>query len=314
MTTVGSLFSGMGGIDLGFMQSGFDVSWSVELDRSACDTLNFNFNHKIYQEDVRKISNLSYVDVVTSGFPCQPYSITGKRQGFSDPRSNLFFETIRLIQQVKPKMFLLENVSGLLTLEDGSIFKTMLDKIESIDYKYLYVCLNSKDYSNIPQNRNRLYVVGYKLDLIDKLDYNDVFPQKIKLTNTIQDILEPSFIQQNSKYYYTKSSMHHSVLYNNIQEKNTIYQYRRSYVRKNMNGLCPTLTGNMGTGGNNVPLVLDEFGIRKITPKECLRFQGFPENFKFPNNISNTQCYKQIGNSVTVPVLKNIADKLLKLL
>ena len=127
---------------------------------------------------------------------------------------------------------------------------------------------------------------------------------------SISSLLENSV---NDKYYYTDKSSTWNLIKNSVIKKDTIYQYRRVYVRENKSNECPTLTANMGTGGHNVPLILDDKGIRKLTPRECFNFQGFPESYKLPN-ISDCNLYKLVGNAVSVPVVELIANRLIKLL
>jgi DNA (cytosine-5)-methyltransferase 1 len=137
-------------------------------------------------------------------------------------------------------------------------------------------------------------------------------PSKNKLTTKIKDICFDE--RQDKKYYYDDNVRYADMLKSAVKKKNTIYQLRRIYVRENKNELCPTLTANMGTGGHNVPLIKDSYGIRKLTPRECLRFQGFSDDFTLPENMANSHIYKQAGNSVSVPVIEKIADNIKKIL
>jgi DNA (cytosine-5)-methyltransferase 1 len=159
------------------------------------------------------------------------------------------------------------------------------------------------EYGNLPQNRERVYIVGF----LDKIAFNKfTFPSKIPLTKTIHDCLEECEVDD--KYYYNDKPMYEKIK-NEITKKDTVYQWRRQYVRENKNSVCPTLTANMGTGGHNVPLVLNGKGIRKLTPRECANFQGFPKDYKFPN-LADAHLYKQFGNSVSIPVIERIAQNM----
>jgi DNA (cytosine-5)-methyltransferase 1 len=158
------------------------------------------------------------------------------------------------------------------------------------------------EYGNIPQNRERIYIIGF---LNKKNLKNFQFPEKLDLTKSIHDCLENNI---DDKYYYNNKPLYEKIK-NDIVDRNTIYQYRRVYIRQNKKNVCPTLTANMGMGGHNVPIILDNKGIRKLTPKECSNFQGFPKQYQFPN-IADSQLYKQIGNSVTIPVISRIAEKI----
>lgn len=325
--TVGSLFSGIGGICIGFNQAGFKPTWANELDKHACLTYKKNFKHKLIEGDIHDITDpkkeLGYVDVITSGFPCQAFSVAGYRLGFKDPRGNLFFETARIINELKPKAFLLENVKNLVGHDEGRTFKEIERTIrKDLGYSFIPFILNSKEYGNVPQTRERIYVVGFKGESdIDRNNNIELFninkkesktctanfeiPKPINRTKTIHDILNKK--KQDEKYYYREDHKYFPELKKTMKKKDTVYQWRRVYVRENKTNVCPTLTANMGTGGHNVPLIIDDFGLRKLTPKECLEFQGFPPKFNFPDEMALSHCYKQAGNSVVVPVIKRIA-------
>jgi DNA (cytosine-5)-methyltransferase 1 len=324
--TIGSLFSGIGGICYGFQKAGFELKWANEIDNKACITYMHNFSHKLVEGDIHAITDplqsLGYVDVVTAGFPCQAFSVAGNRLGFKDPRGNLFFETARIIDEIKPKAFLLENVKNLVNHDNGKTFKTIRNTvINELNYSFIPFVLNSKEYGNIPQTRERIYMVGFKdeshvshdellLSISNTVHGSAtsrfIVPDQIPLTTKITDLLDSG--EQDEKYYYRENHIYFDKLSATITKRDTVYQWRRIYVRENKSNVCPTLTANMGTGGHNVPLILDDFGIRKLTPPECARFQGFPEQFELPDNMANSHCYKQIGNAVVVPVITRIAS------
>lgn len=188
--------------------------------------------------------------------------------------------------------------------------------LEKEGYVYHYEnILNSKDYSGITQYRNRIYIAAFK----DKELADTYLSLRDKYIVTKTQTKDFGWIVRSSekppmKYYYTQDEPGKciSIRFNehfipNITEKAVFYQYRRKYIRKNKNGLCPALTASMGQGGHNVPIILDDWGIRKLTPRECLRVQGFPAWFDFPKNMADCHKYKQIGNSVTIPVVKQFA-------
>lgn len=345
--TVGSLFAGIGGICKGFENAGATLEWANEIDKNACITYRENFSHLLIEDDIHnltkkdKISSLKKVDIITSGFPCQAFSIAGYQKGFDDPRGNLFFETAKIIEEIKPKAFLLENVKNLTTHDKGNTFKVIKDVVvNQLGYSFIPFVLNSKDYGNIPQTRERIYIVGFRNEKnydnfdnkikiysfkeeekyrgikksrdklgIKTLDFE--IPKPLKLEKTIHDFTIKDKVED--YYYYGIGSKYYTQLTEEMTSKDTIYQWRRVYVRENKNNLCPTLTANMGTGGHNVPLIKDNYGIRKLTPRECSLFQGYAENYKFPN-IARSHLYKQIGNSVTVTVIERIAKEILKVL
>ncbi|MBF0252562.1 MAG: DNA cytosine methyltransferase [Candidatus Omnitrophica bacterium] len=321
--TVGSLFAGVGGICLGFQQAGFDVLWANEWDSKACETYRKNFKHKLYEGDIHDVDakKVPKVDVITSGFPCQAFSIAGYRKGFHDERGDLFFETMRFINEVKPKAFLLENVKNLASHDKGNTIKVIEEFVKmGSKYSYLPIVLNSMSYGNVPQNRERIYIVGFRgeADYWGDMDYDNIctkvfnFPKPIKQVRTIKDIIENKKVDE--KYYYERYSGINKSMYDmlcgQMTNPNSVYQWRRIYVRENKSGVCPTLTANMGTGGHNVPLIKDGTGIRKFTPRECARLQGFPDSFILTKDMADSHLYKQMGNSVTVPVIRRIAEQI----
>lgn len=328
--TVGSLFAGIGGICLGLKNAGFSISWANEIDKNACITYRENFpDHKLYEVDINKLNpyQLKNVDVITSGFPCQAFSIAGYRKGFSDSRGNLFFKTAEFIEKIQPEAFLLENVKNIRGHDEGRTFNTIRDMFEAkLNYSFIDFILNSKDYGNVPQTRERMYIVGFKNEAEysknSKLKKNDQntrvctlnfkIPDKIPLTKSIHDLILKN--KQDKKYYYSSNHPYYPELSEKIRSRNTIYQWRRIYVRENKSNVCPTLTANMGTGGHNVPIVKDDYGIRKLIPLECAKFQGFRSDFILPECIANSHLYKQIGNSVTVPVIERIASEINRVL
>ena len=302
------LFAGVGGIKIGFEKAGFECVFSNDFDKNCKVTYDFNFARKqksLICADIAEVSSnlIPDFEVLTGGFPCQPFSIAGYRKGFSDEgRGDLFFEIIRILEDKKPKVFLLENVKNLKTHDNGKTLRVIYKELQKLGYHIGSKVLNTMEYGNIPQNRERIYIVGF----LDQEAFNRFsFPEKIKLTKTIHDCLESDV---DEKYYYNGKPLYEKFK-KEITKKNTVYQWRRKYVRENKNGVCPTLTANMGTGGHNVPLVLNEKGIRKLTPRECANFQGFPKDFKLPN-IADSNLYKQFGNSVSIPIIERIAKNI----
>lgn len=307
--TCASFFAGVGGIDLAFELSGFKTIYANEIDPLACKTYEQNFGLKVDNRDIKDVqtSEIPKFDVMLAGFPCQAFSLAGYRKGFEDEkgRGTLFFELERIFTEKKPKIIFLENVKNLVSHNNGNTFRVILEKLENAGYYTKYSVLNASEYGNVPQNRERIYIVAFKSKtLYQKFD----FPKPCQRTTKISDIVNSS-TKEDDKYYYDKVPFADK-LKESITKFDTIYQWRRIYVRENMNNVCPTLTANMGTGGHNVPLILTEHGIRKLTPRECFSFQGFPNTYILPEEIANTHLYKQAGNSVVVPVIKRIAEKI----
>lgn len=311
--TIG-FFSGVGGIELGFKQEDFNVIWANEFDDKAIETYKLNHKEHLDGRDIHTLEqeDIPNADVVLAGFPCQAFSVAGYRKGFEDERGNLFFEVIRLIKDQRPRVLFFENVKNLVSHDKGNTFNVILETLSVHGYLVKHKVLNSSEYGNIPQNRERIYIVAF----IDRRDYeNFEFPDPIKLTVKPKDLIDYKN-KKDEKYYYTEEkNKFYNILKNEMLNQESIYQWRRKYVRENKSGVCPTLTANMGTGGHNVPLILTKYGIRKLTPKECFLIQGYPNDFKLPT-IANSHLYKQAGNSVVIPVIrriaKNIKNSLLK--
>ena len=317
---VGGLFSGVGGIELGFQQAGFDIVWSNEIDPKACITYKENFKHPLYEEDIHKLSgrNLDEIDVLTGGFPCQAFSVAGYQKGFDDERGNLFFEIMRLVDEMKkkPKVLFLENVKNFYSHDDGKTFQRVQSEIRDRGYSFFFRILNTSAITKVPQNRERTFMICFRDDADWEFNlkkntcsknFADVFPPKeLNNPDPIEKYLEKKEVPEN--FYYRQDKYMYKTLREAIKSKETIYQWRRQYVRENKSNLCPTLTANMGTGGHNVPLIKVDDGFRKLTPRECFNFQGYPKSFKLPKGLANSHLYKQAGNSVTVVLIKKIAQ------
>jgi len=306
---LGSLYAGVGGICLGFIQNGFEILWANEFDKDACNTYKANFDHKLYEGDVMKLDleRIEKVDVLAGGFPCQAFSVAGYRKGFKDPRGNHFFRMLDFVDEMRPKALFFENVKNLVGHDNGNTFKVIKKEILSRNYSFEAKVLNTKDYANVPQNRERIFIVAFNLDEVPNADYSFKFPNEEILSLSISDFISKEKVEE--KFYYREDKYMFEDLKQNIKDQNTIYQWRRQYVRENKSKVCPTLTANMGTGGHNVPLIKTDYGIRKLTPRECFNFQGFPKDFKI-DTASNAQLYKQAGNSVTVPIISKIAKNI----
>lgn len=312
-----SLFAGIGGIDLGFINAGAKVIWSNDFDSNAGKTFQLNFPETIF--DGRSIQSIPSKeipehDILAAGFPCQAFSIAGNRQGFNDHRGNLFFEIERLLveSEHKPEVIFLENVKNLQNHDNKNTFRVISSRLADAGYHIKAKVLNTAEYGNIPQNRERIYIVGFRhKELLDQFE----FPQKIDLTNKVNNFFDRT-LQQDKKYYYSARSQYYPLLSSAManSQEDSVYQIRRIYVRENKSGLCPTLTANMGMGGHNVPIIKDKYGIRKITPREAFNLQGFPSDFKIPSTLADSHLYKQAGNSVSVPVIYRIAKNIIDVL
>jgi DNA (cytosine-5)-methyltransferase 1 len=307
--TVGSLYAGVGGICMGFRKSGFNIEWANEYDKNACITYRENFKHNLIEGDVMDLneSKVPKVDILTAGFPCQPFSVAGYRKGFHDNRGNHFFKILDFVDEMRPKVLFLENVKNLLGHDKGNTFKIIRNEIKDRNYTFDYMVLNTKDYGNIPHNRERIFIIAFDKNQLNVDSFHFNFPEKEKLNKTVLDLLIKEKVDD--KFYYRKDKYMYKMLEDEMKRNDTIYQFRRQYVRENKSNVCPTLTANMGTGGHNVPLVKTDFGFRKLTPRECFRFQGFPDSFKLPN-IAISHLYKQSGNSVSMPIIYKLAKEI----
>ena len=305
------LFAGIGGFRIAMQNVGGECVYTSEWDANAKKTYQSNFGEVPFG-DITKDYTKSFVpdnfDVMCAGFPCQAFSIAGYRKGFHDTRGTLFFDLEKIIEAKRPKVVFLENVKNLVSHDKGNTFKIILEILEEkLGYKAYTRVLNSATHANIPQNRERIFIVAFDKNQVK--NHGDFrFPEAIPLTKNIHDILEKG--KQADIFYYKKDHQYYPELEKTMTSKDTIYQWRRVYVRENKSNLCPTLTANMGSGGHNVPLILDDYGIRKLTPKECFAFQGYPmEKYVLPN-ISNGKLYMQAGNSVTTTLIERIAKQI----
>lgn len=306
-----SFFAGVGGIDLGFERAGHKTIYANEFDPWAADTYEQNFPIKVDRRDIREVdaSEIPDFDILLAGFPCQAFSVAGYRQGFEDEkgRGNLFFEMIRIMKEKHPRIAFFENVKNLVSHDNGNTFRVICESLSDLGYSFQFQVLNACEFGNVPQNRERIYIVAFR----DNEDYARFrMPLPIPLTRTIRDVIYFNR-EVPEKYYYSREKCKfYDLLESDMKNPSTIYQWRRKYVRENKSNVVPTLTANMGEGGHNVPLILtDDDRIRKLTPKECFLVQGYPESFILPNQ-ADVHLYKQAGNSVVVPVIERIAERL----
>lgn len=308
---VAGLFAGVGGIELGFAQAGFQPVIANEIDKFAAVTYRLNHENPLILSDIHELtsSEIPKINVLTGGFPCQAFSVAGYRRGFKDPRGNVFWEIIRLLEDKRPEVVFLENVKNLKNHDGGKTFEVILSALEEVGYSIHYKVLNSAEYSSVPQNRERIYIVGFRTK---KFSSKFVFPEPAANLGELSKFIDFDG-KVGDEFYYNDRYMTKELV-KSMKRTDTVYQWRRQYVRENKSGLCPTLTANMGTGGHNVPLVLTKHGIRKLTPKECFNLMGFPKSFKLPPGLANSHLYKQAGNAVVVPVIKRIATNIAKAL
>jgi len=386
---VGTFFSGIGSPEQALLNLGVnhEIEFACDIDKYARETYLKNFNCKNMYVDVTDLDmkDLSYVDLLVFGFPCQAFSMAGKRGGFEDTRGTLFYDALRYLKEHKPRYFIAENVKGLLSHDNGKTFQTIIDCLalttntqmslmpfNNLGYHIYYKVLNTKDFG-IPQNRERIFIVGIR----DDADNNFKFPKEIPLKLKLKDLLE---INVDNKYYlsykmiknittpsngdwqsgkmtfntnvakcinarvhkmgradtdnyiishslYPRSSKtnkggtghlsktdgtSYCVDTGNAQAIEWVADYRNDEglrKRKDKTTPCLTASKNSETELSRMPPILKQDKIRRLTPIECERLQGFPDNHT--EGVSDTQRYKQCGNSITVNVMEAILKNLL---
>lgn len=292
---------------------GVCVAWA-EIDKKARETYKLNFQsispkmfkNKLFFKDITKVKwkEVPDHDIMCWGFPCQAFSIAWHRKWFEDTRWTLFFDVARLLKKKKPKVVFLENVKNLQGHDKGKTFKVIIDTLEDLGYHVHYKILNSSEYGWIQQNRERIYIIGFR----DKKAYKKfIFPTKIEYKQKISDLYDKKVDQ---KYYYKGKNLYDRIK-DDITKKDTFYQWRRKYVRENKSGVCPTLTANMWTWWHNVPIILDDKWIRKLTPRETFTLQAYPKDYKLPD-MADSHLYKQAWNSVTVTMIQRIWENILR--
>jgi len=308
------LFAGTGAFSLAFEKGGnFKCVFTNDMIKSSKQIYELNNpNHKFTLQDLNTIdvSNIPQHNILCGGFPCQPFSIAGEKKGFDDERSNVFWKIVEILQTHTPEIIVLENVKNLKSHDKGNTYKVIKSRLESIGYHIKTSILDTNKITAIPQHRERIYIIGFRdKEKYDKFNFE--FPEQEQ--GKIIDFLEKDVPE---KYYYTDRFKVYPEVEENVTKnitENVLYQYRRYYVRENKSNCCPTLTANMGGGGHNVPLLKDNKGVRKLTPRECFNLQGFPRDYKLPN-LCDSALYKLAGNAVSVPVVELIVKKLVSII
>jgi len=296
------LFAGIGGFRVGLEAHGHECVGSCEIDKYARKIYGKNFGHEPRFKDVREIEtkDLPEFDILCAGFPCQSFSIVGNRKGFEDKRGNLFFEIVRLAKEKRPPILLLENVQGLLSHEKGETFRVIVQTLDELGYDVEWQLLNSRYF--VPQSRARLYIIGHLrrssggeiLPLGEVSKRNDKSRKELYAEDECSSTLTATYW----KGYGGGRPM--------IKEDKKVQMNYRSNVNSNMKERVQdrdetwTLTGN-----SNDFTITDNHRVRKLTPKECERLQGFADDWT--KGISDTQRYKCLGNAVTTDVIEYIA-------
>lgn len=350
---VASLFSGIGGFEEGFKKSNmkFEIVFSSEIDKYATLTYSSNFQIKTMHGDIKQVDEKEIPDhdLLCGGFPCQSFSVAGKQKGFNDIRGTLFFDVIRIIKEKKPKYIFLENVKNLISHDNSNTIKTILKNISNCGYTFDFTIINSNEVG-VPQSRERTYIVGvynYKTEAFEEDKRSSKITEIKKWSNknnlNTMNFFNHFIVNKKSKHlvdvldknvdlkYYIKNKKIKKYLKNNFSEytnkterkiikeldlprevHNDLERQRRVY---SIFGISPTLLAR----SDSPKIILNnngEYEIRKITPLEALKIQGFDnkyvENVK-KTNMSDTQLYKQAGNAVSPPVITEIINKLMEM-
>lgn len=308
------LFAGTGGFSEAFSKD-FTCVYANDIEESSEKIYKLNFpNHNFELKDINLINEkiIPNHDILCAGFSCQPFSIAGERKGFDDERSNVFWKILKIMDYHRPRFAILENVKNLENHNHGETFNLIKNEIKKLNFLIKYTILDTAKVTDIPQHRERIYIVCFR----EEKDYNN-FNFNINTINENKKIKNFLEISIDKKYYYNNNLKCFQTIKDNIKNHindNIVYQYRRYYVRENKNNLVPTLTANMGGGGHNVPLLLDDNGIRKLTPRECFNLQGFSRSYKLPEDLCDSKLYKLAGNAISVPVVEIIKNQILKIL
>lgn len=302
------LFAGIGGMRIAYQNAGGTCVYSSEWNKFSQQTYEANFGEKP-DGDITKVeaADIPDHDVLVAGFPCQPFSIAGvsKKQslgratGFEDKtQGTLFFDVCRILKEKRPKAFMLENVKNLCSHDKGRTFKVIQESLDELDYEVYYQILDGQ--SLVPQHRERIIIVGfdrkrYGKDIDFKFDITPVEPKPV-----LGDILEPSV---DPKYTLTDNLW---IYLQNYAAKHKAAGNGFGYGMASKDGITRTLSARYYKDGSEVLIPQSGKNPRRLTPRECARLQGFPESFKIP--VSDTQAYRQFGNSVVVPLMQNVAE------
>ena len=272
-----SLFAGIGGFDIGFQNAGFNIIWANDFDKYACETYKANVGDNIVCDDIRnQLKNIPNHDILIAGFPCQPFSTLGKLKGFDDDRGTMFFYIKQIAEEHDTKILVLENVKNIMHHNNGKTFKRIITELEKMGYYCNYDVMNTADFG-IPQRRNRMYIVAFN---------KKYFISKKML---------PTILGEGTKGYIVKPTI-------DMPISKTLTATMHKMHRASQDNY---FTDNI----NSIGISESKSNIRKLTPNECRKLQGFPSDWK--QVVSDTQAYKQFGNAVTVDVSYNIAKNLM---
>jgi DNA (cytosine-5)-methyltransferase 1 len=292
------LFAGVGGMRLGFESAGGKCVFSSEWDKDSQKTYQANFG-ELPHGDITQISEeeIPDFDVLLAGFPCQPFSSIGQRQGFAHKtQGTLFYDVLRILEHKRPSAFLLENVVGLVNHDKGNTFKVILASLDEANYEVFYKVLDAADYG-VPQHRKRIYIVGFNRDKF-KSDIDFEFPQEFDYDVFIGQFVEKGIIDRS-----VSERLQESYLYKIDDGRPQIIDKKSKIKVKTLVASYHKIQRLTGTFVADGPT-----GIRLLSENECKAIMGFPKDFIIP--VSRTQLYRQMGNSVAVPVVSAIAEEI----
>lgn len=312
--TSAGLFCGIGGFCRGFEEAGFDNLWANDLDPDVALTYPKNYEATDFiREDLNQLDldKLPAVDVLHGGFPCQSFSQAGNRKGFDDPRGQLFLTMMDKISRMseKPKVLVFENSPYIKIGGRGSWFSQVVFRIRKAGYHFSEAnCfeLDARLNGGSPQSRKRLFMVAVRKDLSSHNPFIgcDFREEPVPLESILdRDSIDDDYYFLDDENKYSKMVLSHA----KSSSDKRIFQLRKTIIRVQAQGECPTLTANMGAGGHNVPFIIVNGRVRKLTERECLRLQRFPDEFKFPADMVRSCQYRMIGNSICVTVSRNLA-------
>jgi len=305
------LFAGIGGIRLGFERAGARCVWSNEYNKSCAVTYIANFGEEgLIVEDIRKIksSEIPEFDILCAGFPCQPFSIAGvskkkslgKPHGFDDKtQGTLFHEIVRILKEKKPEAFFLENVKNLEHHDKGRTFAIIKEALENLGYSVFHKVINAK--LLVPQNRERIYIIGFK-DPTLRFEFPDIPDKKPKIRDILEECVPDKYTLTDHLWNYLQ----------NYAKKHREKGNGFGFGLVNLDSYARTLSARYYKDGSEILIPQEGKNPRRLTPRECARLQGFPDDFRIP--VSDTQAYKQFGNAVAVLVIELLASAVIKTL
>ena len=306
------LFAGVGGIRLGMEGAGFETVYSNDFNKWSKVTFDANHSEpKLTLADITKVdeTTLPEFEILVGGFPCQAFSVIGARKGFEDKtKGTLFFDMLRIMKHHKPRMALMENVKGLVGHDKGRTMDTIVTSLEELGYHVHWKVMRSSEYSDVPQMRDRIFIVSF----LDKEDSDRFeFPEKIPMTKSVWDIIQWDEENLEGKHWITEGKLFEA-LKDDIPKMVRKQFYRHRFddglVLTKTPDVCPTLLTGLGQS----PLLIDgeDNNLRYLTARERFRIQGFPDSFVLPEELNFSKFVFQTGNSVTVPLITRIAEKM----